>query len=663
MPVNITVPSQLDYAARDARGKDLGYTYPKTRGGKELDLRPGSELHERIKNKVSKFAQDSYSIMQRKHSDWNLVDQTLTAYIPLDDKEKALKQKDPRKPVSIVIPYSYATMETLLTYLTTAFLDLPIFRYEGVTSEDTVGTILLEKVIEMQTIKYKAGLALHTLFRDGLAYGFGACSPVWAELWGYKTTRAPDGTRVRERKMLFEGSRIDNIDPYLYLPDTSVPIHQVQRGEFVGWLDRSNLMSLLDLEANDPVNIFNIKFLKGTDGRSPIFSSDQSKRDKKSGINTRQLGIHDSTNPVDVIWMYVMLVPSDPEWQLGDSDIPEKWIFGLAADQFIITAREINLDHDMYPTCIFAPDYDGYSVAPVSRLELIYGMQNVLDFLFSSHVENIRKAINDMLIVDPFLVNMADLESPEPGKLIKTRRAAWGRGVKDVVAQLTVNDITKSHISQDVPHVTDLIQRTSGAVDSLMGVMRSGGERRSATESRDSRMSALSRLAKTARICSLMTMYDLGYMFASHTQQLMSESVFINTMGRYQQELIEEYGEMLVKNKQGTSGGMKVSPEMLDINYDTMIHDGTVDVGERAESWVQLFQVMSTNPAVGSGFDMIRVFKHLARLMGAKNVNEFIRKGGSAQIQTMQNQQVMSEVQKGNMVPINNELGGGEGEV
>jgi hypothetical protein len=148
----------------------------------------------------------------------------------------------------------------------------------------------------------------------------------------------------------------------------------------------------------------------------------------------------------------------------------------------------------------------------------------------------------------------------------------------------------------------------------------------------------------------MMNMYDLAYMFASHTQQLMTMSTYVSTMGRYQQELTEEYGM--------TDRGMKVDPTMIDINYDTVIHDGTVDVGERTESWTTLFQILATQPAVGAGFDMVRVFKHLARMMGAKNVNDFVRRGGGVNVQMMQTQQVLNQAKAGNIVPIDQGLGG-----
>ncbi len=625
--------------------KDLGYKYPKG-----LPLLPGSTLHKKIVTEVMNRAEDSWSVMSRRHPTWNEIDQTLTAYMTLDEEEQTVKNKDSRKPVSIVVPYSYATLETLLTYWVATFLTLPYFHYEGVTVDDIVGTMMLEKVIELQCINNKVGLSLHTQFRDSLTYGFGVTAPIWTEKWGWRTYLDEAGVKQRSRERLFEGNRLENIDPYLYLPDPSVPIHEPQKGEFVGWIQRTNYMSLLDEEFNSDGEMFNVRYLKGQDGISTLLKTDYSDREKSVGGDGRSSMAHTSVTPIDVIWMYIKLVPDDSEWRLANRNYPEKWLFGVAADSVVIAAMPLGLDHDMYPVSVCVPDYDGYSVSPVSRMEIIHGLQGILDFLFSSHVTNVRKAINDMIIVDPFLVNMGDMKNPKPGKLIRTRRAAWGRGVDKVAMQLQVNDITRNNMI-DSNIVMDVMQRTSSATDIVQGIMRSGGERRSATEARDAKMGALSRIAKSTKIASLMTMYDLGYMFASQTQQLASKESYIN-LTKYQQELVEEYGIDLSANK----GGIKINPNDLLIKYNTIVHDGTTEFGEFAQEWVQLYQILATNPAVGAGFDMVRIFKHLARLMGAKTINEFVQKGGSVKIQTMQDDMVKAEVQKGNMKAI--DMGG-----
>ncbi|RLF02475.1 MAG: hypothetical protein DRJ64_09290, partial [Thermoprotei archaeon] len=163
---------------------DLGYEYPDG-----LKLKPGSSLHTRIKNGILERARASQAIMSTRHDSWRSIDWTLTTYIQTDDLEKALKEDDYRKPTSIVFPYSYAILETLLGYLMAAFFQSPMFRYEGVSPEDTLGAIMLEKVIDVHCTKSKVALALHTMFRDSLAYGFGVSAPGWKTVMGKKTVK------------------------------------------------------------------------------------------------------------------------------------------------------------------------------------------------------------------------------------------------------------------------------------------------------------------------------------------------------------------------------------------------------------------------------------------------------------------------------------------
>jgi len=523
-----------------------------------------------------------------------------------------------------------------------------MFRYDGVTDDDTIGTMMLEQIVQQQSIFSKIGLALHTMFRDAFSYGIGIVTPKWYEKWGHRRIYNPNGSRTRVEDMLFEGNRLETIDPYCYLPDTNVPIHEVQRGEFVGWLDRTNYVNLLTEESIDPT-MFNVKYLEGIRGLSNVlFTVDPSHREIRQGGSSRSDN-YGYTSPDDVIWMYCNIVPSDKEWMgLGKKKYPEKWLFGVAADQVVIKAQPMDLDHDMYPVGVCIPDFDGHSLTPISRLELINGLQGVLDFLFSSHVTNVRKSINDMLIVDPFLVNMDDLKNPSAGKIIRMRRNAWGRGVQNAVQQLAVNDVTKNHIN-DAGAVIDFMNNTSSTVDSVRGVMRSGGERRSATEAKGARISALSRLARGAKISSIMAMYDLGLMIASQTQQLMSREIFVSKLGRMQEDLIKELGR---------SKGMKVFPEDIDVNYNVIIHDGTIESGEHSETWVNLYQILASNPSIGQGFDMVRIFKHIARLGGAKNVNEFVQQGGNVNIKMAQDEEIANESAKGNITPIKGQEGG-----
>uniref|UniRef100_A0A6M3JEE3 Portal protein n=1 Tax=viral metagenome TaxID=1070528 RepID=A0A6M3JEE3_9ZZZZ len=633
---------------------NLNYTYP--RG---LDLRPGSTLHNEILSKLNLRAQESSREISKRHKSWKKIDRTLTAYIPADEAEKKVQDNDERKPISIVIPYSFATLETLLTYLVAAFLDYPIFKYEGSSPEDRFGAILLEKVIEVQSRRAKMALSLHTTFRDAWAYGIGVSAPYWDKVYGKKTRIVDSGflsaifgswiatgqKKQSQDTTLYEGNMLKNVDPYMFLPDPNVPIQDVQKGEFAGWIETTNYMKILEQEQKDPT-YFNGRYLQGTQGSNAQSAWNKAKsssgREDHFNFGSGSGQAPYTTSPVDQYYMYINLIPK--EWKLGTSEYPEKWLFCVAADKYIRCAKPLGLDHNMFPLVTCSPDFDGYSVTPVSRLEVISGLQGTLDFLINSHIQNVRKSINDMLVVDPSLININDLLDPSPGKLIRMRRAAWGRGVDDAVKQLEVTDITQNHI-RDSAYITELIKTCSGSVDSVMGLARSGSERVSAAEAQGTRMSALSRLAKAAKVVSLQTMNDLGYMLASHTQQLMSQNLYVSMTGRWEDDLRAEFGDVTRK---------MVNPFDIVIDYDIVEADGSIPGDGDTQTLVQLFQTIATNPLLASQFDTVRIFQRIARMSGVKDLGDFKAQKQLPPVQatTLPDGTVASEASKGNLIPV-----------
>jgi len=631
----------------DYRNINFDYAYPDG-----LDLKPGTDFHNELRQKIWIRASESRSEISKRFPSWREVDKTLTTYIPVTDAENIIKKKDPTKPISIVFPYSYSMLEALLTYLTLAFFQDPIFRYEGVEPNDTVGAMLLEMVIKVHCIKTKVPLALHTILRDSLAYGVGVGIPGWQTLHGRKAiktsviTQSDFGNNTKNGiefvdSIIFEGNNLTNIDPYMWLPDPSVSSDNVQKGEFIGWVERDNYMNLLSAENEQDSGMFNVKYLKDKKDKRSSLAFDSSGRGKKQGgsANTTR-GMDSSTNPVDIISMYIKIIPKD--WKLGDSENPENWFFRLAGDDIIIAAEKANHNHGLYPIAVASPEFDGYSIAPMGRMEILYGLQNTLDFLFNSHVSNVRKAINDMLIVDPYLVNINDLKDPEPGKLIRLRRPAWGRGVDKVVQQLQVNDITRANIS-DSSYITGWMDRISGADQSMQGSLRQGGpERLTKSEFQGTRGSATSRLQRIAMIIGMQFMQDIGTMFASHSQQYMTQDMWVGITGSMQQSYAAQFGTTRAK----------VSPSDLAIGYDLIVRDGSIPGGNYSDAWTQLFQTISGSQELMQKFDITKIFTYMAQQLGAKNVEDFKRTMPQMQTVTAPDAQVAAQAQAGNLVPM-----------
>jgi hypothetical protein len=626
---------------------------------KKLKLRPGEKLHDMLRDEVLRRGQTSHAQMSQRHDSWNKVDQQLTAFIPLSEYDKletgdSVQTLDENKPISIVVPVSYAVLETLLTHLTAAYLDLPHFRYQGTGPEDELGAMLLEQNIMHQNAKAGVAANLHTMFRDALVYGVGAVSPIWTVKEGFRRIPEPTGfmsqlagfmrtgtEKRRERYVKFEGNTVHNISPYSYLPDTAVSAPETDRMEYVGYLREETINELLSREATDDT-WFNARYLEFIDGHS-VIGADYSKRDRDGVMQDYS---NSTRSHMDVIYMYISLIPD--QWDLGSETIPQDWLFGLAGDEVIVAASPIGLDHNEKPILTYAPDYDGYSAAPISKLETVYGMQHVANFLFNSHIANVRKAINDMLIVDPELVNINDVLNPSPAKVIRLRKRAWGRGVQGAVEQLKINDITGGHL-QEGSLLMQLVQNYSGATDSLQGAQRRGSERVSATEFRGTQLAALSRLEKAARVAGFQVMSKMGEQMASNTQQFQQEETWLEIKGRNEEDLraiLAGEGLRPQDNK------VMASPEDLLIAYDVLVNDGSLPNQGDPQLWAQMFQVIGQQPELQAQFDTVRIFKHWARLSGAKNVEDFVRRNPQAAPQVVEDEEVQRQREAGNLVEI-----------
>lgn len=609
----------------------IDYQYPEG-----LDLRPDSELHQKVLAKLLNRIRVAYDKMDSRRSSWREIDKTLTAYVRLDELERKVKEKDDRAPVSIVFPHSYSILETLTAFMDGLFLREPIFRYDGNSPEDTIGAILMTKVVEAHCKRFKVGLALHTAFKDGIAYGVGACFPLWKQKWGYRTRSSYgiDGQmqKISEPALLFEGNSLENVDPYQLLLDPNYGIQSIQDAEFVGFVRRTNYYNLLPEDGKG--SVFNVRYLKDKKCTSRYYGS---QRDQKAQTTTE--GDTSVLRPVDVIYLYINIIPKD--WGLGDYEEPEKWLFAVAADRYIIQAQPLDLDHNMFPVAVCAPTFDGYSSAPLSRLELLGGMQDLLDWLLNSHIANVRKTINDMIIYDPYMLNTADLTDPKPGKLVRARRAAWGKDIRGAITQLQVNDVTRQHIN-DAQLAMNLMNQISGADDAMMGTLRQGGpERLSAAEFSGTQSQALGRLQSLAMIVGQQLIQDVGYMFAMHTQQMMQDDVWVNTVGEWQAQLTSIFGSRIQNDR------LKVTPQDLNIDFDVSIN--SENQGQNTQFWLQMFDTIAKTPELYQLIDVGRVFRYIASQMGAKNVDNFLRM--PIQPVGMPTEQVLAQAQAGNMVP------------
>lgn len=616
--------------------------------GLGVDLQPGTKLHDDLRDEILVRAEEAREVMQRKAERWAELEKLMAVYVDLDATERAIKKKNERKPLPIVIPAAFAMVETNMSFLVKAFLDsMPVHGLQPRSSEDTYGTILLEMLLDWQTQTFSNDLAHYRAFRDAQVYGFGVSVFRWAEKWGWRPGKPsfedtvlyyadPNYRPDDVWDMLYEGNEAENIDPRLYWPDPNVPIDKPQRAEFISWMEITNTTNLLELERDG--FLFNCKYAAEIDCQSRLM--DRNKVIENVIRAGNETNATNRLNPAHVLWMTINLVPK--RWGLGFSEYPEKWVFALAGDEVIVQARPMGLRHNCYPVAVAAPDSTGRDVTPLSRLELAQGLQQYIDWMMAAYMEAQRVDINGRFLIDPSLINMHDLADTER-RFIRARRSQWGKGrLADAMTQLQ----TTGNINNNIPAAATMMQflkETTGAVDNMQGILQTRGGDRSATEAKAANMGALSKLERMAWMLSRQYMRSAGYLMASQTQQLLSRTQYLRIVGAREQELRSEYGL--------TDPSVLVDPLQLAVDFDVVVQDNTIPTGDFADSWMQVFQATAANPTLQQIISLPRVFLHLARILGAKNLQGFMQSKNVVPL-VADNSAVLAQAQAGNLVPV-----------
>lgn len=574
-------------------------------------------------------------------------EEIMKAYLPESENDAIRKsERKGGKPqyTTIEVPYSYATMLTAHTYLTSVFLARnPILQVQGRHGESQMAEMGMEALLGYQLEVGGAIPALYVWLLDPCKYGHGVLGHYWDDeiISSTVTVEEPEyflglpipGKMKKVTKTVetrgYSGARHFNVRPQDFITDPSLPLYRFQEGEFCIRFDRLSWNRVLEREQNGIY--FNVAVAKGlpASGNSDrdMGSSQSVLPDSNSFFSVRR---EEGKAPshIDIHEFYFELVPS--EWGLGSSKRPERWVFVIAGKKTIISAQPMGLLHNKWPFDVLEYEIGGYELFNRSLLEITEPMNNVLTWLFNSHFFNVRKALNDQFLVDPSMVEMRDLEDPNPGRLVRLKPAAYGRGLEMAVKQFPTVDVTRSHIN-DTQMVSDLIQRVSGVTDNIMGMVNQGG-RKTATEVRTSTSFGMNRLKTTVEWMSACGFSPWATKLIQLTQQMYDQDRKYRVMGD-----LAQWGERFTQ----------VNPEAIRGFYDFVPVDGSMPVDRFAQAnlWQQIMGGMQQMPQVAQAYDLPKIFAYVAQLAGLKNINQF-------RVNVVPDAVALQNAQSGNVIPI-----------
>ena len=611
--------------------------------------------HGKLIARLLNVFESSRSYIRSKHYDWNKADRLMSCYVPAESKNAEKK---------IIFPYTYAIVESMQAYLLSGLLQTPIFEYKDVTGNGLVGVALLERVVNQHCVKNKIGLALNSILRSSLLYSIGVGVCHWTRKYGYKTRSQvtplfdylgglgieSEKTKTQIEQLLFEGNCLSAIDPYCMLPDYNYPLDRIKEGEFFYWEESVSMQSIkARIETDNLINITELENSAKYGSQSYVY--DNYGRQQLTDATTPYGDT--STSQVKITKGFHLIIPDD--WELGRGTDYELWTFEVANDAVIIRAERLLLDHNEFPIAVCVPTGDGFTKFPVSIIEILSGLQNTLDWLISAHIANVRRAVNNRLIVDPSKVEMGDILKNDNG-IIRLKKESWGTSVNDAVKQLNIVDVTSRHIN-DMNVILQGMDRASGVDFTAMGVVRQGGpERLTAQEFKGSRGGMLTRLDKTARVIGYQLMQDIARLFAYHTQQFMSTDSYVAISGSQQENILTELnsgaGKYEWNGQAGDNGRVKVTPFDLLIDFEVVIKDGSMPDSSNAMLKKSMLETLTSNQELAQSFDSVKIFSSLMKDLGEANVDYYRR----ANVEVRPDENILDEADKGNVIPISQML-------
>jgi hypothetical protein len=609
------------------------------------ELRYGTEDHSKIREAIMARYYASREKMGEYYDDFDSAEIQQQAYIPetaADAKRRANWDDNGIMDYrTVVIPYDYATVLSAHTYWTTVFLSRnPVFQFMSRHGAPEMATQAVEALMDYQALVGRWLPALYIWLYDAASYPFGVLCNYWTEEYAniasiedvpqtYLGMPVPgkfSRRKITRRAMTYQGNRLFNVRPYDFYPDHRVPIVRCHEGEYCGRKFELGWNTLV--KGRETGTYYNLDAVKRVVSKqrmddNAIGLKDLPGSDWQQSVETADIP---DVGTIQGLEFYVELIPRD--WKLGSSRSPEVWRFTLAEEQVVIESRPCGNMHQRFPYFVLPYDFEGHAFMGRSMYGLIQPMTDVLNWLINTHMFNVRSVLNNKLVADPSRVVMKDLLAGD-SRVIRLRPEAYGTDPRLAVSQLTVGDVTATHM-RDAQSFMEMTQRVTGVVDNIMGMVNAGG-RKTATEIRSSSSLGINRLKNVAEWWSAVGFTPLAQAALANTQQYYNMTQELKIVGD------------LVPGPQT----LQVSPESILGEFDFVPVDGTMPIDRYAQAnlWREILAGMYQMPNIMQQYDTAGIFAWMAQLAGLKNIKQF-------KINIMPQEQVQQNVARGNLVPI-----------
>jgi hypothetical protein len=583
-----------------------------------------------FKNRLLGLVRMSRRTMSGFYPMWDRNDSVYRGERTWDEQDRKAKKRN--EPEKVYVPMTHSQIQTFVSFATMLLSQRDFFfELGGTGGEDEraaqLGSAVLERDLEYNKF---TGVLLPQFFTDVCRFGIGIFKsqwthettpvakqvpdPKWRPVPGLPQTQPPTVT-LYQPVTSYLGNKIEVVSPYRWFPDTRLPITRAQYGEFQADENEYSRDELRRMETNKEVA--GLEFVPSIpsnayEDRRSFLLDNQSPNGSDPMISPE-----DAKHYVLITEVEIKLNPSKVEIDDGvflDPSIDAEMVFcvWIGNDSRIIRIFDPGYEHNqfLYDSAQFFNDQNrllNFGIA-----ELLAPMQAIMDWLMNSRVWNVRKVINNQLVVDSRYVDMNDLK--ERNAIIRTKGTPDGMSIDQYIKQLQVTDVTTGHIT-DMGVVKDFSQDATGLSDNLVGQYSAG--RRSAREASNVNANAASRVILPVKGIWQSAILPLGRKLLKNHRQGLDIQQLVNIVGL----------SNVMSDPQAVQQFLPVDKSMLEGNYDFLVFDDTLPSQRTAIADIlkEVGLGLLSNPRAvfALGIDPKPMFDEFLKLSGIRNVDRF----------------------------------------
>ncbi len=563
----------------------------------------------------------SRGVMAEHYDSWDKALDTYRSVRSPDAND--IRARNKREPEKMTVPLSYAQVNTLVTFLFLAYTQKEsIFELIPTGPEDYGEALTACQAIidrEVRNTNYHSKLVQALL--DMARFNIGVMKTSWRfesrevkrkvesievpfDLMSGMALPMGEPEETVDEVITYDGNEVEVISPYYFFYDTRQPLSNWKRGRFAADETQFHFQELRAMERNGEVF--------GTEHITPFEAKAWTSR--KGGTRLKDVdpqaqrkGARTDDYMVCILTVQAKVTPKD--YELSESEEEEIWVFGIANDQRIVSARPLNAPHNEFTYDILTMSPDQHTELCDSLSMLIDPLQEVVTWLLNARVAAVRQNVEGRYVVDPSFIEVSDLTAGSKYVRLK-KNAPYNQGVGAFIQQLKTVDPTVTHM-QDAETLMRMMQIVSGVNENSMGQVASG--RRSATENRAANAGAASRMKLIAATVWIDGLASQGRKMLLNARQDLMFETFEKVVG----ENAETYWTLFHPE----------DPTVLMANEDYFSYDGTLSSEKNyiAQSLQELVGILASNPEVlaATNLDLVAMIKEIQALRGVKNLDRF----------------------------------------